>query len=264
LRDIKTATSLQQQTLNKALKVLETRKLVKTVKSVQQKTKKLYMAFELEPTREISGGPWYTDQEFDHGYVDAVKKTVLKFITTKKTATLDEIHGAIATSGISEIALAVDDVRLVVESLVADGLVEMTHATWFDDDDDDDDDPDYEPSASKRARTLATSSSGAARKKQKRYKIAKRIPTVNYLTEVPCGTCPFRDRCEPGGVYAPETCVYMEQWLALPDAEVPDEDLEEDDEDMSDTQHRPAAPSGSGGLPTVRPLEGSVGDLLEW
>ena len=42
LRDIKSATSMQQQTLNKALKVLESRKLVKTVRSVQQKTKKLY------------------------------------------------------------------------------------------------------------------------------------------------------------------------------------------------------------------------------
>ena len=42
--DIKNATSMQQQTLNKTLKVLESRKLVKTVKSVQQKTKKLYMA----------------------------------------------------------------------------------------------------------------------------------------------------------------------------------------------------------------------------
>ena len=58
LRDIKSATSMQQQTLNKALKVLESRKLVKTVRPVQQKTKKLYMRYDKQPTREVSGGPW--------------------------------------------------------------------------------------------------------------------------------------------------------------------------------------------------------------
>ena len=58
LRDIKAATSMTQQALSKALKVLESRKLVKTVRSVQQKTKKLYMRYDKQPTREVSGGPW--------------------------------------------------------------------------------------------------------------------------------------------------------------------------------------------------------------
>ena len=28
------------------------------------------MLFDVEPAKEITGGPWYTDQEFDHEFVE--------------------------------------------------------------------------------------------------------------------------------------------------------------------------------------------------
>lgn len=46
-RDIKTATSVNQNTLTKTLKSLEGRHLIKTAKSVTSKSKKLYMLYEL-------------------------------------------------------------------------------------------------------------------------------------------------------------------------------------------------------------------------
>ncbi|KAH8068133.1 hypothetical protein JL721_7083 [Aureococcus anophagefferens] len=131
---------LQQQTLNKALKVLESRKLVKTVKSVQQKTKKLYMAYDLVPTREVSGGPWYTDQEFDHEFVGAIKKIVVKYVQSVQTSTLDEIHGALERSGIATVPLSVADVKLVIDTLLCDSkLEEFTAVTAASGEQDDDD-----------------------------------------------------------------------------------------------------------------------------
>ena len=44
--------------INKCLKALEHRKLVKAVKSVANGNRKVYMLFELEPSREITGGAW--------------------------------------------------------------------------------------------------------------------------------------------------------------------------------------------------------------
>jgi DNA-directed RNA polymerase III subunit RPC6 len=41
------------------LKALEQRKLVKAVKSVANGNRKVYMLFELEPSREITGGAWH-------------------------------------------------------------------------------------------------------------------------------------------------------------------------------------------------------------
>jgi len=124
LRDIKSATSMQQQTLNKALKVLESRKLVKTVRSVQQKTKKLYMSYDLMPTREVSGGPWYTDQEFDHEFVEHISTFVERLVESQQHLPLDEIHRVIKGANVSNVELSVDDIRLVVETLLADAKLE--------------------------------------------------------------------------------------------------------------------------------------------
>jgi DNA-directed RNA polymerase III subunit RPC6 len=59
---MKTATNIPQQTLTKTLKILEQRNLVKFVRAVTSKSKKLYMLYDLVPAKDITGGPWYTDQ----------------------------------------------------------------------------------------------------------------------------------------------------------------------------------------------------------
>jgi DNA-directed RNA polymerase III subunit RPC6 len=46
-KDIKMQTNVQQQTLTKSLKQLESRRLVKSVKSVTSKSRKLYMLYDL-------------------------------------------------------------------------------------------------------------------------------------------------------------------------------------------------------------------------
>jgi hypothetical protein len=59
---MKTATNIPQQTLTKTLKILEQRNLVKFVRAVTSKSKKLYMLYDMIPAKDITGGPWYTDQ----------------------------------------------------------------------------------------------------------------------------------------------------------------------------------------------------------
>ena len=57
-KDIKIRSNIHQQTLNKIIKTLEGRKLVKPVKSVNSKTKNLYMLYDLIPAEEITGGAY--------------------------------------------------------------------------------------------------------------------------------------------------------------------------------------------------------------
>jgi DNA-directed RNA polymerase III subunit RPC6 len=63
-RDMKNATNIPQQTLTKTLKILEQRNLVKFVRAVTSKSKKLYMLYDTVPAKDITGGPWYTDQVY--------------------------------------------------------------------------------------------------------------------------------------------------------------------------------------------------------
>jgi DNA-directed RNA polymerase III subunit RPC6 len=47
----------------------------------QNKNRKVYMLFELTPSREVTGGAWYTEQDYDAEFVDVVKQQCLQFIT---------------------------------------------------------------------------------------------------------------------------------------------------------------------------------------
>ena len=57
-RDIRFASNLLMPKLQKILKALEGRGLVKLVKSSQSATKRIYMLSELVPSEDLTGGQW--------------------------------------------------------------------------------------------------------------------------------------------------------------------------------------------------------------
>ena len=57
-KDLRRRTGLATNVVTKALKVLEQRELVKSVKSVQHGNRKQYMLFHLEPSEHVTGGVW--------------------------------------------------------------------------------------------------------------------------------------------------------------------------------------------------------------
>ncbi|GAA5897968.1 uncharacterized protein JCM6883_000878 [Sporobolomyces salmoneus] len=74
-------TGLARTTMTKVLKILEGRKSIKTVKSVKYPTRKIYMLAGIQPSVELTGGPWFTDNELDTELVDTLKKVVQKHLT---------------------------------------------------------------------------------------------------------------------------------------------------------------------------------------
>lgn len=126
-KDIRTQTNIQQQALNKIFKTLETRFLIKPVKSVTAKAKKLYMLYELNPAKEITGGAWYTDMEFDHEFIHEIRTFILhciKNINHGRGASLDDIAGKVQDANISRVRLSREDLEQLVNALVYDSLVE--------------------------------------------------------------------------------------------------------------------------------------------
>ena len=55
---MKVRTNLAQPVIQKILKALESRKLVKSVKNINNPSRKVFMLYELEPSREVTGGAW--------------------------------------------------------------------------------------------------------------------------------------------------------------------------------------------------------------
>lgn len=80
---IKARTNLHQTVMTRCLRLLEQKQLVKSVKSVKFPTRKIYMLYDLTPSIELSGGPWYTDNELDTGFIHELSMACLRFIQAR-------------------------------------------------------------------------------------------------------------------------------------------------------------------------------------
>lgn len=164
IRDIRFKSNLMLTQLNKILKNLETKKLIKAVKSVAASKKKVYMLYNLEPDRTITGGAWYQDQDFEAEFVDVLNQQCFRFLDKKREDNKDsrlgpidarnstfasskEVWKFISDLGISkvnfsyetfltafenflssfycfQVKLSVEDLEMILNTLVYDGKVE--------------------------------------------------------------------------------------------------------------------------------------------
>ena len=84
IRDISVKTNLGTQILNKTIKNLESKKLIKHVNSVYASKKKVYMLFDLEPDRSLTGGSWYSGKEFENEFVEVLNEQCYLYLVDKK------------------------------------------------------------------------------------------------------------------------------------------------------------------------------------
>lgn len=151
-KTIKTRTNLHQHVVLKCLKQLESQKYIKSVKSVKHPTRKIYMLYNLQPSLEITGGPWFTDGELDTEFIDSLLTIIWRFIaeqsvpykntnqttdtinsnrfsdaasltyahTVQSHVTASEIATFIKSAGVSTVELSVENVRNLCAVLVYD------------------------------------------------------------------------------------------------------------------------------------------------
>lgn len=147
------------------------------------------MLFDVTPSKEITGGPWYTEQEFDHQFVEELCHFIVEYIRKKEVANSDEIHHTVCISGISTVELSAQETNLVIQTLMYDGRLEEVNPAVV--------------------RVLGKDTS------KMHYKVCKEFMAPNYLTSAPCGVCPVAAQCTDGGEISPATCDYMKIWLNM-------------------------------------------------
>ena len=192
-KELKQRSNLPVPQITKIFKTLEARKLIKSVKHVAQQNRKVYMLYELEPSREITGGAWYTEQEYDAEFISVLREQCVKFIYSRERVTLKEVSDFVRASELSRIDLGQDEVLQIVNTLVYDGKVDEIK------DESQDDgmgkaDEDFQPI------TFYT-------------RAALPVPESNAYTDIPCGVCPVINECRPDGLINPSSCEYMTAWL---------------------------------------------------
>ena len=208
-KELKQKSNLPQTQIGKIFKSLEARKLIKAVKHVAQQNRKVYMLYELEPSREITGGAWYTEHEYDAEFIHVLREQCVKFILARGKVTLEDVCDFVKQTKLSHVDLGQEEVLQIVNTLVYDGKVDAHEELELDkerDPDDpagehggdDDDDLDYMENVIVVYRPASLP-----------------IPKTSAFTAVPCGVCPVFQECAPGGLVSPETCQYMQDWLSF-------------------------------------------------
>lgn len=224
-KDLKARTNLHQTVLNKVLKSLEvTKKLIKSVRNVKNPTRKVYMLVGLEPSTEITGGPWFSESELDVEFINELCRVCLRYIASKSFSskpghlratgftgypTLANVHEFIMSSGITSTDLGMEDVRMLLNRLVFDGDIERIvgvqggvvadrsgrgggSAVMGFDDDDDEEDEDGDIFV---------------------YRAIQNDSVTSSLASIPCGSCPVADVCSERAPISPANCEYYKQWL---------------------------------------------------
>ncbi|XP_018577814.1 probable DNA-directed RNA polymerase III subunit RPC6 [Anoplophora glabripennis] len=197
IRDIRFKSNLTMTQLNKVLKSLETKKIIKAVKSVSASKKKVYMLYDLEPDNSVTGGAWYQDQDFESEFVDVLSQQCHRFLVQKweeankmsggpllarnrSYATASDVHKFISELGISKVSLSIDDIESILYTVVLDNNAE---------------------------RIVATNGSYL-------YRAVNRFLPSPGLVKTTCSVCPVANRCADTGLINPKVCTYLADWLA--------------------------------------------------
>lgn len=145
-KTLKSKTNLHQHIVAKCLKNLENQRYIKSIKSVKYPTRKIYMLYNLQPSLEVTGGPWFTDSELDTEFIDTVSHIIWRFVVAKTFpkadmydtnplqcnytssspgANMDQIMEFLNTSNVSQVELELNDVQSLCNLLVYDDKIEQ-------------------------------------------------------------------------------------------------------------------------------------------
>mmetsp|Transcript_2338 Transcript_2338/g.4489 ORF Transcript_2338/g.4489 Transcript_2338/m.4489 type:complete len:297 (-) Transcript_2338:123-1013(-) len=187
-KELKKATGLPQAQLTRVLKMIENRKLVKAVKTITSRNMNLYVLWDVTPSREHTGGPWYSEQEFDVEFVSRmcafIEATIRENTNRNPEATsLIGIHEELHRRKLTTIPLTMSDLRCVLDKEIYESRIE--------------------PMAGQENRPF----------EHRQWKLTAPLNSQSYLRNTPCGVCPVRRDCTVGGIISPTNCTYMDPWL---------------------------------------------------
>jgi len=237
-RTIRTRTNLHQIVMNRCLKTLENKNLIKPIQSAKFPKRKIYILAALQPSDDVTGGPFYTDGELDVAFVEELNRLAEKCVLAKswyhpppKGASRKKVKKAkMSQQEAEELRRQELEDQQQQNQDSRSAMIPMP--------------PGYTryPTISDITRSINQSGisqivmkeaevrqlmdvlcwSGRVMKVMNgnAYKSVKNGPGVdgahieNGLTEAPCGKCPVFDLCEEGGPVNARTCIYFQDWLS--------------------------------------------------
>ena len=180
--DIKESLDVKGPQLNKILGKLEKRNLIKSRKSINVKNKKIWFHANAEPSEEITGGIWYTNNEFNKELINALYSATLDYIQAQGTANKNQLIVALKSLNIVNKDLTEANVQTIINLLIFDDKIQEI--------------------------------SNKHNPGNPIYKLSNWEQCVKEpeFVNVPCGTCPLINQCKPQGIISPINCLYFDEW----------------------------------------------------
>lgn len=199
-KTLKDQTHLQPHTIAKVTKELMRRQLIKEVRTVQNRNRKVFMLWEIEPSEAVSGGQWYHDGEFAFSWIESLRQACQDYLENNvgHAVALHDVHEYVLQNVAGRSVPSTENIAGIMRTLE---LEEEIFAKQHDNGE-----------MMYTLRSKAGVGSG--------FNIfAGRIPSfVMGQVEtpglsVPCLACPLADECKVGGHISPDKCEYLTFWL---------------------------------------------------
>ncbi|KAI5956937.1 RPC34 [Candida jiufengensis] len=153
-KTLKAKTNLHQHIVNKCLKNLENQGYIKSIKSVKHPTRKIYMLYHLQPSIDVTGGPWFTDSELDTEFIDTLLHVIWLYVVKQtfpksgdtyqnlnplqatftnssfRGVDLDSILEYLNKSEVTSVELELKDVRSLCDVLKFDDKIEEVESGY--------------------------------------------------------------------------------------------------------------------------------------
>lgn len=202
-KKLRDETGVQQHALAKVVKELLRRQLIKEVKSVQSRGRKVYMRFDVEPDKSISGGTWYRDGEFATAWIESLRQNCLQFLVDRRQApvTLDELHMHVQQQPGPSVPTQ-EDVRFIMRSLELEEEILVMHTASG-----------HVAYCLRRRAPGGASGFDIFGPRLPKFILQESDEVEVAPQAMPCLVCPLAHECRVGGNINPQQCEYLRAWL---------------------------------------------------
>ena len=96
----------------------------------RHKQRRLFMMYDLQPNRELTGGAMYTtdSMELDHDFIQSLRKFVMKVLTKAGPCSRAVLSRRLEASRISTVSLSTEEMQQVLDTLEYDGKIKRVDA----------------------------------------------------------------------------------------------------------------------------------------
>lgn len=85
------------------------------------------MLYNLTPAKELTGGPWYTELEFDHEFISELRTFLMhcvRRLNGGRGVTLAEIKEKMLQANVSRVQLSLEEVQQLMQTLAFDHQID--------------------------------------------------------------------------------------------------------------------------------------------